>query len=875
MPVATEPNSALTPMLRQHAAIKARYPDHIVFFRMGDFFEMFGEDAILGAQILGITLTKRPHGKDGEIPLAGVPHHQAERYLARLIEAGQRVVVCDQVEDPKYAKGLVQRDVVEIITPGTIISPAALDETQTPAVAAIVGPSESGKFALAWAEPTSGRFAIEVCTPESLVDLLSSHTPNEILLSVDVDARLPALVDGRGALTRWPAWRFELTEATKTLTTHFAVHDLDGVGFPPIALAQDRELAVSVAGGLLAYLKETKRAALSHITRLTPLVDSDTITLDPQSAYHLDVISRPHSDRPSLVSVLDACLTSMGRRLLRERLLHPLTDRPAIEHRLDQIGTLVGERILLSKLRELLKGVFDVERFVGRLGADRIGPRDLTALRDLLARWPQVAALIASTPLWSAEAPGSEELTNLQVELDRAIVDDPPLGSKEGGIFRPGYSAELDSLHSGAAEARTWIAGLQARLRAETGIASLKVGYNKVFDYYIEVPKTHSEKVPAEWIRKQTLVNAERFITSELKEKEEIVLRAAEKAAELEERLFTELRARLNQAIPILSRLSQTLATIDVAGSLAKAALTHGYVRPRLAEDRTLEIHGGRHPVLETINPAGGFVPNETVFSIESGWLQLLTGPNMAGKSTYLRQVGLIVLMAQCGSFVPVEAALIGIADRIFTRVGADDDLARNRSTFMVEMSETARILHGATSRSLILFDEVGRGTSTYDGVAIAWAIAEHLAHDPLCCPRTLFATHYHELTALADRFPAVQNHHLAVKEKDGRVVFLFRVKPGACDDSFGIHVARMAGVPGSVVNRAQEILQALENGSFDPLKGRATVRARVAAQALQANLFSDTQVAAMDELSRLKPESMTPLEALSKLDELTRRLRE
>ena len=884
---ANDTSAALTPMLRQHAAVKARYPDHIVFFRMGDFYEMFGEDAVIGAQILGITLTKRPHGKDGEIPLAGVPHHQAERYLAKLVEAGQRVVVCEQMEDPKQAKGLVQRDVVEIITPGTVLNPAALDETRTPSIAALAGPDEKGHFALAFAEPTNGRFTVDTVSAETLADLLTSQVPNEIVVSDDADSRLTQLAEsGQTAITKWPSWRFEQSEATKALKSHFGVHDLDGIG---IGANGSNQSAVSVAGALIAYLRETKRAPLLHISAITSLVSSDTISLDPQSALHLDVVGRPHSDRPTLAKVLDHCHTSMGRRLLRERLTRPLTDRASIEARLDAVEFLIKDRGALSRLREALKTVFDVERFVGRLGAERVGPRDLIGLRETLARWPVIDAAISDTPLVAqtkvcatgvttstdvGSAGFSLRIAEIHKLLERSIIDDPPLSIKDGGIFKHGFSSELDALHDGAADARTWIAGLQARLREETGITTLKVGYNRVFNYFIEVSRAQSERTPENWIRKQTLVNGERYITEDLKEKEEIVLRADERAATLEEQLFIQLRQELTGHIGLLSHLASALARIDVACSFAQAALARGYSRPLFTDDRTLDIRGGRHPVLETINPAGGFVPNDTIFSDDQGWLQLLTGPNMAGKSTYLRQVGLIVLMAQAGSFVPADKATIGVCDRIFTRVGADDDLARNRSTFMVEMAETARILQGATAKSLILFDEVGRGTSTYDGVAIAWALAEHLAQSPSRCPRTLFATHYHELTALSDRFAAIHNHHLAVKEKDGRVVFLFRVKEGACDDSFGIHVAKMAGVPPSIVSRAAEILRSLEDGSFDPLKGRGTLKPKSRVDVQQASLFSDSQVATIDELAGLRTDTMTPMEALNKLDELTKRLR-
>ncbi|MEW5876114.1 MAG: DNA mismatch repair protein MutS [Candidatus Zixiibacteriota bacterium] len=868
-------DEALTPMMRQYSAIKAQYPDHLVFYRMGDFYEMFGDDAVKGAELLGITLTKRPHGRDGEIPLAGVPHHAAERYLARLAEAGQRVVVCEQMEDPKTAKGVVKRDVIEIITPGTVMLAGALDDTITPRIAAVHGPDQHGRFGIAMAEPTTGLFGVDAVGPDALIDILRNHQPREIVVSADSGDALAATLESRGGLTRWPAWRFEHEEAERQLRAHFNVTDLGGVGFDNGEPAA-RSVLIAAAGALLTYLKETKRAPLSHITRAVALRTGDTMALDESTAANLDVITRPGVDAPSLSTILDRCRTPMGRRLLRHWLLNPLIERAAIERRLDWVGTLTQDRSLLAGLAGELKGVFDLERFVGRLGTRRISPRDLAGLREALIRWPRILELAGIGPLIDrGEDPEADSTNPLRDELQKAIVDDPPLAASEGGVFKRGYSTELDSLYHGAADARAWIAGLQASLREQTGIGSVKIGYNKVFNYYIEVPRTHSARVPGDWIRKQTLVNAERFITPELKEKEEIVLRADERAAALEERLFEELQERLAADIATLGALAHALARLDVVVSFAQAALAHGYTRPALNTDRHLIIRGGRHPVLETLNPAGQFVPNDTVIRDDTGWLHILTGPNMAGKSTYLRQVGLIVIMAQAGCFVPAEEADIGIVDRVFTRVGADDDLTRNRSTFMVEMAETARILTGATPRSLILFDEVGRGTSTYDGVAIAWSIAEHLAQDPATCPRTLFATHYHELTALEERFNAIRNYQLAVREKDGHIAFIFRVKPGGCDDSFGIHVARMAGVPATVVSRAHEILSALESGTFDPLKRGIGARPkRAAAPTQQESLFNEKERATVSELSNLKTDTMTPIEALNKLDELAKRLR-
>ncbi|MBD3297141.1 MAG: DNA mismatch repair protein MutS, partial [candidate division Zixibacteria bacterium] len=823
----TQTKDTMTPMMRQYTAIKAKYPDHIVFFRMGDFYEMFGDDAVDGAEILGITLTKRPHGREGEIPLAGVPHHSAERYLAKLAESGRRVVICEQTEDPKLAKGVVKRDVVEIITPGTVMLDGALDDTVSPRIAAVMGPDERGQFGVAVAELTTGFFGVEICGPEQLIDLLRNNAPREVVIPHEADDALANSLDDSRNVSRWPDWRFGSDEASRQLKQHFGVSDLTGVGFGNSS-GQIADVEVGSAGALLCYLKDMKCAPLTHITRVQHLIEHTSVPLDESTAANLDVIGRPGLDAPSLYNVLDRCRTPMGRRLLRHWLLNPLINRDLINQRLDCIAHLVHDRVTLRDLGEQLKGLFDAERFVGRLGAQRITPRDVASLRATLARWPEIEKLCVNSPLLDDDRkPDAAKLAQIHDHLHAALVDDPPNVTHEGGIFRREYNTELEDLYNGAAEARTWIAGLQKHLRNETGIPSLKVGYNKVFNYYIEVPRTHSAKVPDEWIRKQTLVGNERFITPELKDKEEIVLRADERAAALEEKLFAELRDQLTESMDLLSTLAQELARIDVLRALANGALIHGYERPTLADTRELSIHGGRHPVLETVNPAGQFVPNDTILSDDDGWMHILTGPNMAGKSTYLRQVGLIVLMAQIGSFVPADKAVIGVVDRIFTRVGADDDLTRNRSTFMVEMAETARILTGTTDRSLILFDEVGRGTSTYDGVAIAWSIAEHLVRDPQQCPRTLFATHYHELTALSDRFEAIRNYQLAVREKNEMIAFIYRVKPGACDDSFGIHVARMAGVPSAVINRANEILSALESGTFDPLKRSVGLRAK------------------------------------------------
>jgi len=860
--------SPLTPMMQQYQSVKERYPGHLIFFRMGDFYEMFGEDAIEGAQLLGITLTKRPHGKNGEIPLAGVPHHQAERYLAMLAEAGRRVVVCDQMEDPRLAKGVVKRDVTEIITPGTVINPSALDDIRTPAIAAICGPDDRGHFGIARAEAASGRFAVESVTPEALVAFVGNLDARELIVAADADERLRALGGPTLEVTVRPAWQFETAQAAKTLKDHFGVRDLTTVG------VIDEPVGIAAAGALLAYLKETKRAPMAHITHVDRLTDRAHIALDAQTALHLDVVSERRGGPPTLMTVMDRCRTSMGRRLLRHWLTTPLTDMTQIQKRQDAVGFFVDDRAVLAKATDALKGVGDVERLVGRLGSERVTPRDMVGLREALDRWPNLATLLNETAVWPDDSPSVADTSAMARLLAAALVEDPPVHHTGGGIFRRGHSEELDGLRDGSAEARSWIAALQGRLRNETGIASLKVGYNKIFDYYIEVPKTQSSRIPDAWMRKQTLVAAERYITTELKEKEDVVLTTDERAAELESRLFVELRARLTESMPVLIALAQAMAHIDVTASLAQVALARGYVRPTLTRERTLSITGGRHPILETINPAGGFVPNETAFDDRAGWLHLITGPNMAGKSTYLRQVGLIVLLAQTGSYVPADAARIGIVDRIFTRVGADDELSRNRSTFMVEMTETARILRGMTPRSLVLFDEVGRGTSTYDGVAIAWAIGEHLAHDNELCPRTLFATHYHELTALADHLPAAANYQMAVREKEGTVAFLFRVRPGACDDSFGIHVAALAGVPPGIVGRARDILTALETGSFEPLRRGYTSQPRHRTARSQPDLFSAAQRQALQSLAAVTPEEMTPIEALNTLAELARGLR-
>lgn len=849
----------LSPVRKQYLEIKRQYPGAIVFFRLGDFYETFDGDAEVAARELDIVLTSRNVAKGTRVPMAGIPFHAAEAYLGRLIARGYHVAICEQVGDTPV-RGLFPRQVVRVVTPGTVVEPGLLPEAANNYLAAVL--IEGGAAGLAHLDVSTGEFAatqIEAADPRLAVrHELARLLPAEVLAPEE----LPPDAEWPGHRTTLPAARFEARRCDERLREHFgaaAFEALDLEGAP---------LAARAAGAILQYVESTQPASLSAIRALTRYGLDDFMNLDSATRRNLELTETLRSGevRGSLLGVLDQTLTPMGRRLLRQWISRPLLDRARIERRLDQVQALVSAGLLRAQVREALHGLGDLERLTNRAAAGVATPRDLAALRALLQRLPLVRAPLQAE-LAPALAPLLEQLDPCEQArdlLEHALADDPPGTLAQPGVIRPGFSEALDGVVSDSAAARDWIARLEAVERQRTGIKSLKVGYNKVFGYYLEVTRANAAAVPAEYIRKQTLVNAERYITPEMKEVEARVLHAEERIREIEAGLFRELCARLAEDSPRLLGTARALARLDVLASLAETAVGQGYTRPALDEAPVLEIHEGRHPVVEQQLAGERFVPNDAVF--ESGeCIRVITGPNMSGKSTYLRQVALIVLLAQLGSFVPARAARIGLADRIFTRIGAQDEIHAGRSTFMVEMVEAATILHHATPRSLLILDEIGRGTSTYDGLSIAWAVVEYIHSHPRLRARTLFATHYHELIRLAEALPGVRNHNVAVAEQGGRVVFLHKIVPGGADRSYGIHVAELAGLPRAVISRAQAILAELEDGARAQA-GQGAAR--------QLALFPGGDPL-LEELQAIDVASLTPLEALNKLYEWQRRFSE
>ncbi len=843
---------------------KRACPDALLLFRMGDFYELFFEDAKIAARTLGLALTSREKGPDAP-PMAGFPHHQLETYLARLIAAGFRVAICEQVEDPREAKGLVRREITRIVSPGTVTEELLLEPRESNYLAALWPGEEAG---LAWVELTTGAFWAAVVPRQLLGDQLVRLNPAECLIPENLGGQITELGSVK-AITKRPDWSFSPVTALERLTQHFGTANLEGFGFDH---TRD-EVALRAAGAILDYLRETQKTSLEHIDRLLPYRLGQTLEIDQSSRLSLEITRtlREHRREGSLLGVLDRCVTPMGSRMLAEWLASPLVDRQKIEQRLDAVEELVKQPQLLEGLRELFRKVCDLERLVARAITGRVGPRDLRTLGETLEVLPKIQELLRN--------PQSERLVvltreiepceELREELLRALEESCPTSAKDGGFIRPGYSPELDELREIGRGGKDWIVRYQAEEIARTGIPTLKVGFNKVFGYYIEVSNTHRDKVPPHYIRKQTIKNAERYITPELKSYEEKVLSAEERAKQLEYELFVNLRAKVVEAKTELKRTAAALAELDVYAALADVARRRNYCRPQLVEEPVLQIVEGRHPVLDAGELATKFVPNDTHMDESSGKILIITGPNMAGKSTYIRQVALIVLMAQIGSFVPARKATIGLADRIFARVGASDEIARGQSTFMVEMLETARILNLATPRSLVILDEIGRGTSTYDGISLAWAIVEYI-HDRIGC-RTLFATHYHELTDLAQACEQVRNLNVAVREWGDQVVFLHKIVEGAADKSYGIHVARLAGIPKPVIDRAKQILAQLETDHLDT-RGRPKLARRRRAPGwdspYQLMLFVPASHPVLEAIRNLEINEITPLRALELLAE-------
>lgn len=853
----------LTPVRSQYLKIKRQYPDAILLFRLGDFYETFDEDAKIVSEVCNIVLTSRPVGKGQRVPLAGVPYHSLETYLAKLIAAGYKVAICEQLSD-KPIRGLVPREVVRVVTPGTIVEPGLLDDRRNNYLAAVV--LEGKKVGIAYTDITTGEFAatqIEADDPLlALREELERLRPAEIIVDQANERELEGL--GLNAhLTPYESWHFELGTARQALLDHFEVATLDGFGL------EGKPLALRAAGAIIQYLGETQKSALHLLSSLKTYSVSEFMVLDPATRRNLELSEtiRGRERKGSLLWVLDQTRTPMGGRLLHRWVNQPLIKIDEINRRLDAVEALYRDTILRAKVRELLKQVSDLERLVGRVRQGIAGPRDLVGIRKTLEAVTQLRKAMEerATPPLQPILQKLDPVSEVIHLISRAITDDPPATVTGGGIIKPGFSKELDEIIEASRNAKEWIARLEARERQRTGIKNLKVGYNKVFGYYIEVTKSNLSAVPSDYIRKQTLVNAERFVTPELKEYEALVLNAEERIAELEAQLFREVCREVSLESHRLLNTALALAELDVYASLAEVAERNGYVRPVVDESDEIHIIEGRHPVVE-LTISEPFVPNDVHLTPEERIL-VITGPNMSGKSTYIRQVALIVLMAQIGSFVPAKEARIGIVDRIFTRIGAQDEIAAGQSTFMVEMVETANILHHATPRSLLILDEIGRGTSTYDGISIAWAVVEYIHNHPNLRSRTLFATHYHELTELERFLPRVRNYNVAVTEEGGKVIFLHKIIPGGADRSYGIHVAQLAGLPKAVIHRAEEILRDLEGNSHP-----AAIRPR-APKATQLPLFSLSHPV-LDEIKNLDIDSMTPLEALNKLYELKRKVR-
>jgi DNA mismatch repair protein MutS len=859
-----------TPLMQQYREIKARHPQTILFFRMGDFYEMFEDDAKLAARELGLTLTSRNNGGAAEVPLAGVPVKAATEYLRRLIAKGHRVAICEQVEDPRLAKGLVRREVIETVSPGAVLADDWLERNRNNFLVAL---AERGDVVgLAALDLTTGEFALEVVPREELGTALARYEAVELVVAAGAQTPRSPSSPGSRMVTEREAWEFDPELAREDMVRTFGLVSLDGLGVE----AHDAP-ALGAAGALLRYVRELKPGGLPHLAHPKLVRRGDVLPMDEMTRRNLELVEplRAGSQGVTLLETLDRTLTPMGARLLRRWLLAPLVEPAAINARLDAVGVLCGDVRGRDRLRESLEGVRDLERLASRAAMGRATPRELGSLRDSMLLLPEVAAALESVvgreraALLEQAEDDLDPLADLAAELSKALVDRPPAQTADGDAIRPGFDAELDELRGMRDGGKQYIAALQARERERTGIASLKVGYNRVFGYYIEVTRSNLAQVPAEYERRQTLTGAERFVTPELKEYEAKVLGAEERIAVREAELLDALRRRVGEGVARVQRTAAVLARLDVWAGLADVAQRERYIRPEVTDGFALVLEESRHPVVERMMPREAFIPNDVRLD-EAGRLILLTGPNMAGKSTLLRQVGLCVLLAQIGAFVPARRAVIGAVDRLFTRVGASDNLVRGQSTFMVEMSETSAILHGATVRSLVLLDEIGRGTSTYDGVAIAWAVSECL-HNEIGC-KTIFATHYHELTQLTESLAHARNFNVAVREAGDEIVFLHRMEAGGADRSYGIHVGRLAGLPAPVVARAADVLRLLE--AEHHVAGRPVPPPPDAAQlALFGGEIPPHPL--LEELARLDVDALSPLEALTRLHEWQRQLLE
>ncbi len=850
--------SKVTPIRKQYLEIKHNYPDALLFFRLGDFYETFDEDAEITARELDIVLTSRNIAKGTPIPMAGIPHHAAEGYIARLIERGYHVAICDQIGDSPV-KGLFPRQVVRVITPGTVVEAGLLPGDRNNYLVSVI--LDGKDLGIAIADISTGEFSVGQLEAEdrlgSLRQELFRISPAELLVPETLS--LEGIWDGN--TTKLPEWRFDFDRTVEILKEHFGTTTLAGFGL------DEKPAAVRAAGAIVEYLRSSQEGALSLLTGLSIYSLDDFMTLDAATRRNLELTEtiRTGDVRGSLLGILDQTQTPMGRRRLHQWLGNPLLDLERIEGRLDQVEAFHDDGVWRAEIRSALKSYGDLERLTNRISASVAKPGDLVAMQALLEKIPQIKGVLQHSDLKTieriaADIDACEDIFDL---LQRSISEDPPATLGKSGVIRSGFSEKLDDLVESSRGARDWIANLELVERERSGIKNLKVGYNKIFGYYIEVTKANSERVPEDYIRKQTLVNAERYITPEMKEYESQVLTAEEQIREVEREIFHEICAQIAGQAARLLKTARAIGRLDVVSALAEVAAHRGFVRPDLSVGDALDIQDGRHPVVEELIPGKRFIPNDIQFE-DGERIRVITGPNMSGKSTYLRQVALIVLMAQMGSFVPAQHARLGIVDRIFTRIGAQDEIHAGQSTFMVEMVEMANILHNASNRSLVILDEVGRGTSTYDGVAIAWAVVEYLHNHPKLRARTLFATHYHELTRLSEFLPGVRNYNVAVSEEGGKVVFLHKITPGGADKSYGIHVAELAGMPRPVINRAQEIL-----AQFEAASDQTSDDPQVATK--QLNLFSEADPL-IEEIRTLDLNSLSPLEALNRLYEWQQR---
>jgi len=870
--------SSLTPAMRQYLEIKARYPDCILFFRMGDFYEMFFEDAVVASKLLDITLTSRDKGRENSVPLCGFPWHAASTYIAKLIGKGHKVAICEQMEDPRFAKGIVKREVVRVVTPGLVVDPDNLEAKQNNFLAGIAVRGEG--FGLAFLDISTGEFRVtEVADRNFFIDEVIRHGFREIVLEENLkDAVLETILAREledCVINRFPRDWFDHAAALGILGEHVPAEAV-------ARLEPERQPAmIAAAGAVLRYVRETQKERLGHINDVTPYRSESYLVLDDTAKRNLElfVTTQGGTREGTLFHVLDETMTAMGGRRLRWWLSYPLLDAAKIRERLSAVAEIREGHLLRSDLRKALSGLYDLERLGGRISLGVANGRDMAALRGSLRVLPGLKQLLAGleTPVVAALREGIDEMPEILDLLERAIAAEPPLTLREGGIIREGYDAELDRILSVSRDGKSWIAALEEKERQHTGIASLRVGFNNVFGYYIEVTKSQTSAVPAEYVRKQTLVNAERYINEELKEYEQTVLHAEERRRDREYELFVEIRERIAGEIRRIQKSASALADLDAITSLAEVAEKYNYCRPAVDDGEAIEIRDGRHPVVERMPLAEGFVPNDVHLDRSANRLLIITGPNMAGKSTFIRQVAHIVILAQMGSFVPAAEASVGLVDRVFTRVGAADILAKGQSTFMVEMTEVASILRNATPRSLILLDEVGRGTSTFDGLSIAWAVAEHIHDAAHLGSRTLFATHYHQLTDLALTRDGVANYYIAVKEWGERIIFLRKIMKGATNRSYGIQVARLAGVPDEVIGRAKEVLENLEKGELDEV-GMPTLARRKKGEKRpttgQLSLFADDESLVLGEIAGTDVNALTPLEAMNLIAEWKERLK-